>query len=365
MEEKKGFFSKATSVFGLVARYVGSTLSERQSVQFSENKGHQTETKVENEGRMVEAALSDQNVKCEGVKRPLQSDSPKVIMLKSTSNGAIDKDNQTETTTENGRRKAEEALSDCQNVSCERVERSLQSDCSPEALRLKSTSDGSALEIDNPINSERLSVQFTAHKVTQTKTTAENEGRKDEAALLDYQNERCETVERFLHSDSSPNVLGLKSASDVSAREIDEPSEYSSSTNLIENSSLNANLQRSGDNDMLNLLDFLDRTPTIEDKKTSNSDNKNIDLKDLKICFTVPKIKEDQRQRENTCPAKTESVENKVLVRFLDSNTPENVIRDFFNSCGEILKIEVPSAQGPLFKAAYINFKVSDQMYSS
>ncbi|KAL8486670.1 hypothetical protein ACS0TY_023384 [Phlomoides rotata] len=360
LEEKKGFFSKAASVLGLVGRYIGPTKSESLPVQFTEHNGHQTETKVENEGRKAEAALSgDQNVRCEGVEKSSQSDiSPEVSRLKSASDGSaleIDKENHTETTAENEGRKAEAALSDNQNVRCEGVGRSSQSDSSPKVIRLKSASGGSALEIDKPTKSKRPPVQFTEHKDKQTKTTAENEGRKAEAALLDYQNVRCEAVERSLQSDTSPKVLGLKSPTDGSALEIDgprnltssdQPSGYCSSTDLIEDKSLNA---RSDDNVVLNLLDFLD--------SSIDSDNKTIDLKDLITCFKVPTVNEDQRQRQNTCPARTESVENRVIVRFLESNSDESNIRDCFNSCGEILKIEVPSAQGPRFKVAYIDFK--------
>ncbi|KAL8491067.1 hypothetical protein ACS0TY_022911 [Phlomoides rotata] len=312
LEEKKGFFSKAASVLGLVGRYIGPTKSESLPVQFTEHNGHQTETKVENEGRKAEAALSgDQNVRCEGVEKSSQSDiCPEVSRLKSASDGSaleIDKDNHTETTAENEGRKAEAALSDNQNVRCEGVGRSSQSDSSPKVIRLKSASGGSALEIDKPTNSKRPPIQFTEHKDKQTKTTAENEGRKAEAALLDYQNVRCEAVERSLQSDTSPKVLGLKSPTDGSALEIDEPrnltsSGYCSSTDLIEDKSLNA---RSDDNVVLNLLDFLD--------SSIDSDNKTIDLKDLITCFKVPTVNEDQRQRQNTCPARTESVENRVI----------------------------------------------------
>lgn len=333
MQEKTGFLSKATSV---LARCVGSTLSGRLSVQFM---GHQTESKAENEERKGEAALSDdQDERFEGADSSFQSDSsPKVI-------GLIDKDNQTETAAENEGRKAESSLSDCENESSEGAERSFQSDCSPEGLRLKS------LEIDKPADSNRLPVQFTEHNDKQTKTTAENEGRKDEAALLDYQNEGADVS---FQSDTSPQVLSLNSASDGSSLEID------SSTDRVEENSLNTNSQRSEKDSMLNFLDFLYRPPSIEDKETSNSGNKKVELKVLKTCFKVPTVNEDQRLRQHTCPPTTESVKNRVLVRFLESTIPENRIREFFNPCGEILKIEVPSIQGPLFKAVYIDFKVS------
>lgn len=262
MQEKTGFLSKATSV---LARCVGSTLSGRLSVQFM---GHQTESKAENEERKGEAALSDdQDERFEGADSSFQSDSiPKVI-------GLIDKDNQTETAAENEGRKAESSLSDCENESSEGAERSFQSDCSPEGLRLKS------LEIDKPVDSNRLPVQFTEHNDKQTKTTAENEGRKDEAALLDYQKEGADVS---FQSDTSPQVLSLNSASDGSSLEID------SSTDRVEENSLNTNSQRSEKDSMLNLLDFLYRPPSIEDKETSNSGNKKVELKVLKTCFKVP-----------------------------------------------------------------------------
>ncbi|KAG8373192.1 hypothetical protein BUALT_Bualt12G0145500 [Buddleja alternifolia] len=129
----------------------------------------------------------------------------------------------------------------------------------------------------------------------------------------------------------------------------------SNTTNDISNdgpfgeNSVNHNMQK---------IDNDDKLPAVnsrnEYEETSMLDFKSIDSTDSKVS------NKDQKQLKDALLAGKDSEGNKVLVRFLPSNVTESSLKHYFSSCGEILKVEVPYAEGRLFKIAYVCFKTRE-----
>ncbi|KAI3459527.1 hypothetical protein Pfo_016190 [Paulownia fortunei] len=324
-EKKTGLFSKATFIRNEEAAYGGSNKVKSLTDLFREHKDDQTETTMENEGTQPKKALLDVLLSFAEYRNTEFECLSHSCGLLPSGPATVSQDGHLKEFPLN---KCENDLPEYQNARYEGGERSSLSNSIQKVLDLKD--DQGAGEIDKP-----RSLTFTHERFERSNETSREEEEKLPIikGLIDFIR-----LQEDLPSNSTNccNNMGLKE------------------------NSLNANLLTFDNNDKLTSLDFPAGTSRIEDEETSKLDFKSIDFTELKTSLEVsfPTSNKDQRQLKETHLSR--KAENKVLVRFLRSYVTENHILQYFNSCGEILKVEFPYAKGHLFKTAYIYFKTRE-----
>ncbi|KAK4388132.1 hypothetical protein Sango_2419800 [Sesamum angolense] len=131
------------------------------------------------------------------------------------------------------------------------------------------------------------------------------------------------------HKEDAEKLSDIKGLIDYIRQQEDVPSNIPnrrSETSLLQDNSLNAKWQRSDNNGKSTLPSFPTGNSGTENEETSISECKSTDSTELKasVKVSVPTSNKDQEQ-----------------------------------PCGEILKVELPHAEGPLLKTACIYFKTS------
>ncbi|KAL0322545.1 UNVERIFIED_CONTAM: hypothetical protein Sangu_1873800 [Sesamum angustifolium] len=166
------------------------------------------------------------------------------------------------------------------------------------------------------------------------------------------------------HKEDAEKLSDIKGLIDYIRQQEDVPSyipNRRSETSLLQDNSLNAKWQRSDNNGKSTLPSFPTGNSGTENEETSISDCKSTDSTELKasVKVSVPTSNKDQEQLTNTSFFRNKLEENKALIRFLPGDAKESDLLHYFRSCGEILKVELPHAEGPLLKTACIYFKTS------
>ncbi|PIN01788.1 hypothetical protein CDL12_25702 [Handroanthus impetiginosus] len=250
-----------------------------------------------------------------------------------------DKDDQTATKAENEETKTEEVLSD---VLLNFVK---HKNAQFEYPSPSSDSDDDDLEKFPPDRCENdlLEYQNVRHEGEKSPDDqqAAREIVKPRSPILSYQPFEHSNETRSEDAENSFHIQGLV---DFLRLHNDVPSKATSKTGLIKDSISNGN-SRFGDGE-ISTLDFNSRDGTELSARMEVS---------------VSPSNKDQKKLKKARIAKKLSEGNKVLVRFLPRSFNESHAFNFFRSCGEILKVEFPYAEGqPLFKVAYIHFKTRE-----
>ncbi|KAL0392706.1 UNVERIFIED_CONTAM: hypothetical protein Sradi_2493400 [Sesamum radiatum] len=173
------------------------------------------------------------------------------------------------------------------------------------------------------------------------------------------------------HKEDAEKLSDIKGLIDYIRQQEDVPSNIPnrrSETSLLQDNSLNAKWQRSDNNGKSTLPSFPTGNSGTENEETSISDCKSTDSTELKasVKVSVPTSNKDQEQLTNTSFFRNKLEENKALIRFLPGDAKESDLLHYFRPCGEILKVELPHAEGPLLKTACIYFKqCSEKIWGS
>ncbi|KAL0433259.1 UNVERIFIED_CONTAM: hypothetical protein Slati_2660200 [Sesamum latifolium] len=329
-EAKPGLFSMATFMRSKVGAYGG--IAKTLTDLFMERKTNQRTKNAENETRKFEDAISD--VLLSKIHRNTEFEHLSHSCGVSTSGPATGSlDDQLKETPPSD---CNYNLPEHENIRYEdREKMSSPPNSIQNALDLKDCSVESAYDQATEEIVKPSSVIFTTQRSENLNESHKEDAEKlsDIKGLIDY----------IRQQEDLPSITPIR------RRE----------TSLLQDNSLNAKLQRSDNNGKSTLLNFPTGNSGTENEETSISDCKSTDSTELKasVKVSVPTSNKDQKQLTNTSFSRNELEENKVLIRFLRGDAKESDLLQHFSSCGEILKVEFPHAEGPLFKTACIYFK--------